>query len=61
VCKSFGDGSFFKSFLNVRINAGSCTDKSFVDEVISKGKEIERNAAQLETDILKIVNETIGE
>ncbi|HYK46135.1 MAG TPA: glutamate formimidoyltransferase [Parafilimonas sp.] len=49
------------AFLNVRINAGGCDDKSFVDKIISKGREMERNAVQFETEILRIVNEKIGE
>jgi glutamate formiminotransferase/formiminotetrahydrofolate cyclodeaminase len=49
------------AFLNVRINAGGCDDKTFVDEIISKGRDMERNAVQLETEILRLVNEKIGE
>jgi len=48
------------AFMNVRINAAGYTDKSFVDEIISKGKDIETKAIALETEILKIVNEKIG-
>jgi glutamate formiminotransferase/formiminotetrahydrofolate cyclodeaminase len=49
------------AFLNVRINAAGCDDKTFVDEIISKGRDVERNAVELETEILRIVNEKIGE
>lgn len=48
------------AFMNVRINASGFDDKSFVNELISKGKEIESNAIRLEAEILKIVNEKIG-
>jgi glutamate formiminotransferase/formiminotetrahydrofolate cyclodeaminase len=48
------------AFMNVRINVAGYTDKSFVDEIISKGKDIETKAIALETEILKIVNEKIG-
>lgn len=48
------------AFMNVRINAGGYDDKQFVDEIISKGKEIEKKTIALETEILKIVNEKIG-
>ena len=48
------------AFLNVRINAAGYDDKSFVNEIISKGKEIENKTIALETTILKLVNEKIG-
>ena len=48
------------AFMNVRINAAGFTDKNFVDDIIANGKEIENDAAALETEILKIVNEKIG-
>ncbi|MEK7226210.1 MAG: cyclodeaminase/cyclohydrolase family protein, partial [Bacteroidota bacterium] len=48
------------AFMNVRINASGCDDKDFVNEMISKGKEIEKKTIALETEILKIVNEKIG-
>jgi len=48
------------AFMNVRINAGGYDDKQFVDEIISKGKEIEKKTIALETEILKKVNEKIG-
>lgn len=48
------------AFMNVRINASGFDDKGFVNELISKGKEIESNAIRLEAEILKIVNEKIG-
>jgi glutamate formiminotransferase/formiminotetrahydrofolate cyclodeaminase len=48
------------AFMNVRINAAGYDDKNFVDDIILKGKEIERKTLTLETEILKIVNEKIG-
>lgn len=48
------------AFMNVRINASGYSDKTFIDTVISKGKEIENKAIELESEILKIVNEKIG-
>ncbi len=48
------------AFMNVRINAAGCGDKKFVDEVLSKGKEIEDKAKKLEIEILDIVNGKIG-
>ena len=48
------------AFMNVRINASGYSDKTYIDNVISKGKEIENKAIELESEILKIVNEKIG-
>lgn len=48
------------AFLNVRINASGFDDKIFVAEIIAKGNEIERSTIALEIEILKIVNEKIG-
>lgn len=48
------------AFMNVRINAGGYDDKTFVDGIIAKGKEIEAKTIALEAEILKIVNEKIG-
>jgi len=48
------------AFMNVRINASGYDDKQFVDQIISKGKEIESKAIEKEMDILQIVNEKIG-
>jgi glutamate formiminotransferase / formiminotetrahydrofolate cyclodeaminase len=48
------------AFLNVRINASAYTDKTFVENIISEGLEIEKNAKILESEILKIVNEKIS-
>jgi glutamate formiminotransferase/formiminotetrahydrofolate cyclodeaminase len=48
------------AFMNVRINASGYDDKSFVDDVLRKGREIEAKAKANEEEILKIVNEKIG-
>jgi glutamate formiminotransferase/formiminotetrahydrofolate cyclodeaminase len=48
------------AFMNVRINAKDYDDKNFVADIINKGKEIENKTIELETEILKIVNEKIG-
>jgi glutamate formiminotransferase/formiminotetrahydrofolate cyclodeaminase len=48
------------AFMNVRINASGYDDKKFVQDIISKGKEIEKNAIALEAEIVKTVNEKIG-
>jgi glutamate formiminotransferase/formiminotetrahydrofolate cyclodeaminase len=48
------------AFMNVRINASGYDDKSFVKDVISRGKEIEKNTIALETEIIKTVNDKIG-
>lgn len=48
------------AFMNVRINAAGYDDKNFVDDILTKGKEIESKTIELETEILKIVNEKIG-
>ncbi len=48
------------AFMNVRINASGYEDKTIVNEIISKGKTIELKAIELESEILKIVNDKIG-
>ncbi len=48
------------AFMNVRINASGYHDKQFVDEIISKGNEIENGCLLLEKEIISIVNEKIG-
>lgn len=48
------------AFMNVRINASGYDDKSFVNEMVSKGKDIENKTMALEAEILKVVNEKIG-
>jgi glutamate formiminotransferase/formiminotetrahydrofolate cyclodeaminase len=48
------------AFMNVRINAADYEDKGYVNEIVLKGKEIERKTMALEVDILAIVNGKIG-
>ncbi len=48
------------AFMNVRINASGYDDKTYVTDIIAKGKEIELKTIALETEILKIVNTKIG-
>jgi glutamate formiminotransferase/formiminotetrahydrofolate cyclodeaminase len=48
------------AFMNVRINAAGYDDKVYVNEIITKGKEIENAVIAAEAVILKIVNEKIG-
>src|SRR6188472_2930006 len=48
------------AFMNVRINASGYDDKSFVEDVLRKGREIEKKAIALEAEILNIVNGKIG-
>jgi glutamate formiminotransferase/formiminotetrahydrofolate cyclodeaminase len=47
------------AFLNVRINATSLDDKTFVSEILKKGSTIESNAQIEETAILKMVDDAI--
>jgi glutamate formiminotransferase / formiminotetrahydrofolate cyclodeaminase len=48
------------AFLNVKINATGLKDRAFADDLLARGAEIERKAEQMETDILRTVNEKIG-
>jgi glutamate formiminotransferase / formiminotetrahydrofolate cyclodeaminase len=48
------------AFLNVRINATGYEDKSFVQDVLAKGRELEAKTVDAETEIMRIVNEKIG-
>ncbi len=47
------------AFLNVKINTGSFDDKTFVEKVLKEGAEIEAKAIELETEILKMVNDKV--
>lgn len=49
------------AFMNVKINASGFADKDFVNNIISKGKEIESKAIALEAEIIKYVDERIGQ
>jgi glutamate formiminotransferase/formiminotetrahydrofolate cyclodeaminase len=48
------------AFMNVRINAAGFSDSSFVNDVISAGKDLEEKAIAAEQEILSIVNKKIG-
>jgi glutamate formiminotransferase/formiminotetrahydrofolate cyclodeaminase len=48
------------AFLNVRINAAGYDDKAFVQDILSRGGELEKKTISAETEILGIVNEKIG-
>lgn len=48
------------AFMNVRINASGYDDKTYVNDIIAKGKDLENKTIALETEILKVVNEKIG-
>ncbi|MDP3557611.1 MAG: glutamate formimidoyltransferase [Bacteroidota bacterium] len=48
------------AFMNVRINASGYNDKTFVNDILAKGKDIEQKTIATETAILKIVDEKIG-
>jgi len=47
------------AFLNVKINATGLNDKTFVEETLAKGKNIEQKAIELEQEILTLVNSKI--
>ncbi|MFZ4741424.1 MAG: glutamate formimidoyltransferase, partial [Bacteroidales bacterium] len=47
------------AFLNVKINASGLKDKTYVENILAKGAEIEANAKQLEAEIMDIVNAKI--
>ncbi len=48
------------AYMNVRINCSGYEDKNFVNDIVAKGKEIEKKTLAAEAEILKIVNEKIG-
>src|SRR6185295_7813629 len=52
--------SVMGAYMNVRINAAAYDDKSFVKEIVAKGKIIEERAIAKETEILQLVNQKIG-
>ncbi|MDB5061637.1 MAG: glutamate formimidoyltransferase, partial [Mucilaginibacter sp.] len=47
------------AFMNVKINASGYKDKILVDDVISRGTEIEKQTIALEEEIIKLVNSKI--
>jgi glutamate formiminotransferase/formiminotetrahydrofolate cyclodeaminase len=48
------------AFMNVRINAGGYEDKHFENDIVARGKEIEKKTIALESEILKTVNDKLG-
>ena len=48
------------AFMNVRINAAGYDDKTFVNDIVTKGKTLEEKTLAAEAEILKIVNQKIG-
>ena len=48
------------AFMNVRINTSGLDDKTFVNDMLAKGRDIEDKAKALEGEILGIVNGKIG-
>jgi glutamate formiminotransferase / formiminotetrahydrofolate cyclodeaminase len=48
------------AFLNVRVNAGSLTDKAFVNGILKKGEELETRAKARESELLGMVNAKIS-
>lgn len=48
------------AFMNVRVNATGYDEKDFVNDIITKGKEIETNAIALEAEIIKYIDGKIG-
>lgn len=48
------------AFMNVRINASGYNDKTFVNDILAKGKDIEQKTIATEAAILKIVDQKIG-
>ncbi|RLD39368.1 MAG: glutamate formimidoyltransferase [Bacteroidetes bacterium] len=48
------------AFLNVKINASGLKDKTYVENILAKGKEVEEKAQALEAEILAITNQRIG-
>ncbi len=49
------------AYLNVKINAAGLKDREFADDLVKRGAEIERGAIEREAEILKIVNQKIGQ
>ncbi len=47
------------AYLNVKINAAGLDDKEFVEQILTKGKEIEFRTVEQEREILGIVNKKI--
>jgi glutamate formiminotransferase/formiminotetrahydrofolate cyclodeaminase len=48
------------AFMNVRINAAGYDDKDYVNKILTKGSEIENLTIKAEAEILRIVDDKIG-
>jgi len=48
------------AFMNVRINAAGYNDKEFVNDMITRGADLQTRAIAKEFEIIKMVNEKIG-
>ena len=46
------------AFMNVKINAQGYKDKAFTDTIIAEGNALERNAIELEKEIIGLVNDS---
>lgn len=53
-------GAIMGAFMNVRINALSYEDKSFVNDIVTKGRALEEATILKEAEILRLVNRKIG-
>ena len=49
------------AFMNVRINASGVEDKKFVNELLTKGSDLEKKAEVMENEIVKIVDGKVGQ
>ncbi len=49
------------AYLNVKINAGDCEDKAWLNDILKRGAEIQEAAQGLEREILQIVDKKIAE
>jgi glutamate formiminotransferase/formiminotetrahydrofolate cyclodeaminase len=48
------------AFLNVKINASGLDDKAFASDIMYRGEDIQKQANELEAEILRVVNSKIG-
>jgi glutamate formiminotransferase/formiminotetrahydrofolate cyclodeaminase len=48
------------AFLNVKINAAGLKDRSYADDILARGADIERRTIESETEIMAIVNGKIN-
>ncbi|MCS6933792.1 MAG: glutamate formimidoyltransferase [Chitinophagales bacterium] len=53
-------GAVYGAYLNVKINAGGCEDKTFVQQTLSRAEEVLQLAKKLEEEVLHIVNQKIA-